>query len=248
MTGTAATGRLVLPSYLREDPSRRTPVGFPDYRSTALRAPLRTPVDLPQRLTEITGPVFGEERITAADSDLTLRNGGEAVGQRIIVYGRVLDSDGRPVPNTLLETWQANAGGRYRHVGDIFPAPLDPHFDGLGRVVTDSLGRYEFMTIKPGAYPWGNHHNAWRPAHIHFSLFGRAFTQRLVTQMYFPGDPLFGQDPIYNSIPDEARHRAVSRFSLERSQENWALAFEWNIVLRGREQTPFETQDDGDVA
>ena len=173
---------------------------------------------------------------------------GDPLGQRIIVHGRVLDSDGRPVPHTLVEVWQANAGGRYRHAVDTFPAPLDPHFDGLGRVVTDSLGRYEFMTIKPGAYPWGNHHNAWRPAHIHFSLFGRAFTQRLVTQMYFPDDPLFGQDPIFNAIPAAARYRAISRYSLERTVDNWALAFEWNIVLRGREQTVFETQDDGDVA
>jgi protocatechuate 3,4-dioxygenase beta subunit len=160
----------------------------------------------------------------------------------------VLDSGGRPVPHALVEVWQANAAGRYRHVADNWPAPLDPHFDGLGRVMTDSLGRYEFLTIKPGAYPWGNHHNAWRPAHIHFSLFGRAFTQRLVTQMYFPDDPLFGQDPIFNAIPAAARHRAVSRFSLERTQDNWALAFEWDIVLRGTEQTPFEADDDGDVA
>ena len=145
--------------------------------------------------------MLGEDRVRPEDADLTLRNGGEAVGQRILVFGRVLDSDGRPVPDALVEVWQANAAGRYRHVVDTFPAPLDPHFDGLGRVVTDSLGRYEFMTIKPGAYPWGNHHNAWRPAHIHFSLFGRAFTQRLVTQMYFPDDPLFGQDPIFNAIP-----------------------------------------------
>ena len=137
------------------------------------------------------------------------------------------------MPDTLIEVWQANAGGRYRHVVDRWPAPLDPDFDGLGRTVTDSLGRYEFTTIKPGAYPWGNHHNAWRPAHIHFSLFGRAFTQRLVTQMYFPDDPLFGQDPIFNAIPAAARHRAISRFALERTQDNWALAFEWDIVLRG---------------
>jgi protocatechuate 3,4-dioxygenase beta subunit len=152
------------------------------------------------------------------------------------------------VPDALVEVWQANAAGRYRHVVDNWPAPLDPHFDGLGRVVTDSLGRYEFMTIKPGAYPWGNHHNAWRPAHIHFSLFGRAFTQRLVTQMYFPDDPLFSQDPIYNAIPAAARPRTISRYSLERTQDNWALAFEWDIVLRGADQTPFETDDDGDVA
>jgi protocatechuate 3,4-dioxygenase, beta subunit len=248
MTGTTSDSRLILPRYLREPAEKRTPVGFPDYRSTALRAPLRTPVDLPHRLTEITGPVLGEDRVLPQDADLTLRNGGEAIGQRILVYGRVLDSDGRPVPDALVEVWQANAAGRYRHVADNWPAPLDAHFDGLGRVVTDSLGRYEFMTIKPGAYPWGNHHNAWRPAHIHFSLFGRAFTQRLVTQMYFPDDPLFGQDPIFNAIPAAARQRAISQYSLERTQDNWALAFEWNIVLRGTDQTPFETDDDGDVA
>ncbi len=239
---------LVLPRYVREPEDRRTPVAYAGYRSTALRAPLRTPVDLPHRLTEITGPVLGEDRVTASDADLTLRLGGEAQGQRIIVFGRVLDSDGRPVPDALLEVWQANAAGRYRHVVDNWPAPLDPHFDGLGRVVTDSLGRYEFTTIKPGAYPWGNHHNAWRPAHIHFSLFGRAFTQRLVTQMYFPGDPLFGQDPIFNAIPPSARQRAISTFDLDRTQPDWALAFSWDIVLRGTDQTPFETDDDGDVA
>jgi protocatechuate 3,4-dioxygenase beta subunit len=247
MTGTqeragrpAGGDGLVLPRYLREPAEKRTPVGFPNYRSTALRAPLRTPVDLPQRLTEITGPVLGEDRVTAADADLTLRNGGEAVGQRILVYGRVLDSDGRPVPHALVEVWQANAAGRYRHVVDTFPGPLDPHFDGLGRVVTDSLGRYEFMTIKPGAYPWGNHHNAWRPAHIHFSLFGRAFTQRLVTQMYFPDDPLFPFDPIFNSAPEGARGRMVSTFDMDTTQPEWALSYRWDIVLRGREQTPFE--------
>ncbi|WP_029431954.1 protocatechuate 3,4-dioxygenase subunit beta [Blastococcus sp. URHD0036] len=252
MTRSTSDGGLVLPRYLVEDPSHRTPLAYPGYRSTALRAPLREPVDLPHRLTEVTGPVLGEDRVQAHDADLTWRNGGEAVGQRILVHGRVLDSDGRPVPGALVEVWQANAAGRYRHVVDQWPAPLDPHFDGLGRVVTDDLGRYEFLTIKPGAYPWGNHHNAWRPAHVHFSLFGRAFTQRLVTQMYFPDDPLFGQDPIFNAIPPVARDRAISRFSLERTQDNWALAFEWDIVLRGAEQTPFEASDpaddDGDVA
>ncbi|MGZ4540565.1 MAG: dioxygenase family protein, partial [Blastococcus sp.] len=160
MTGTTSGSRLHLPRYLREDESLRTPVGYAGYKSTGLRAPLRAPVDLPQRLTEVTGPVLGEDRVTSVDADLTWRNGGEAVGQRILVFGRVLDSDGRPVPDALVEVWQANAAGRYRHVVDNWPAPLDPHFDGLGRVVTDSLGRYEFLTIKPGAYPWGNHHNA----------------------------------------------------------------------------------------
>ncbi|MEI4270300.1 protocatechuate 3,4-dioxygenase subunit beta [Klenkia sp. LSe6-5] len=251
MTGTtspAGGDRFELPRYVREQAGQRTPVAFPDYRSTGSRAPLRTPVDLPHRLTEITGPVLGEDRVAAGDADLTLRAGGEAQGQRINVFGRVLDSDGRPVPGALVEVWQANAAGRYRHVVDNWPAPLDPHFDGLGRVVTDDLGRYEFTTIKPGAYPWGNHHNAWRPAHIHFSLFGRAFTQRLVTQMYFPDDPLFGQDPIYNAIPPAARHRAVATFDLARTQPDWALGFRWDIVLRGTDQTPFETDDDGDVA
>src|ERR687894_378651 len=205
MTGTTSGSRLDLPRYAHTDAGLRTPVGYADYKSTGLRAPLRTPVDLPHRLTEITGPVLGEDRVRPEDADLTLRNGGEAVGQRILFYG-------------------------------------------LGRVMTDSLGRYEFMTIKPGAYPWGNHHNAWRPAPIHFSLFGRAFTQRLVTQMYFPDDPLFGQDPIYNSVPEAARERMVSTFDLEATQDNWALAFQWDIVLRGSGQTPFEADDDGDVA
>ncbi len=246
-TNTGPSGP-VLPRYPRPAAEDLTPVGFPDYRSTGSRAPLHAPVDLPQRLTEVTGPLLGEGRVTAADADLTRQHDGEPQGQRIIVHGRVLDSDGRPVPGTLVEIWQANAGGRYRHVVDTWPSPLDPNFTGLGRTITDGQGGYRFTTIRPGAYPWGNHHNAWRPAHIHFSLFGRAFVQRLVTQMYFPDDPLFGQDPIYNAIPAAARHRAVSRFSLERTQDNWALAFAWDIVLRGTEQTPFETGDDGDVA
>jgi protocatechuate 3,4-dioxygenase beta subunit len=248
MTGTTSGSRLVLPRYLQEDVALRTPVAFPDYKSTRTRAPLRTPVDLPQRLTEITGPLLGEGRITQDDADLTRQHEGEPQGQRIIVHGRVLDGGGRPVPNTLVEVWQANAGGRYRHVVDNWPSPIDPNFTGLGRCLTDSQGRYQFTTIKPGAYPWGNHHNAWRPAHIHFSLFGRAFTQRLVTQMYFPDDPLFFQDPIYNSIPENARHLAISRFDYERTVDNWALGFQWDIVLRGTNQTPFETDDDGDVA
>ena len=250
MTGTTSAERAApaaVPAARTDE--LRTPVGFPDYRSTALRAPLRTPVDLPQRLTEVTGPVLGEDRVTAADADLTLRNGGEAVGQRILVFGRVLDSDGRPVPDALVEVWQANASGRYRHAVDNFPAPLDPHFDGLGRVVTDSLGRYEFMTIKPGAYPWGNHHNAWRPAHIHFSLFGRAFTQRLVTQMYFPDDPLFGQDPIYNAIPAAGAapdDQPVLASSARRTTGRWPSS--GTSCCAARDQTPFETEDDGDVA
>jgi protocatechuate 3,4-dioxygenase beta subunit len=248
MTGTTSASALQLPQYLRADTSLRTPLGYEGYRSSMMRTPLHAPVDLPHRLTEITGPLLGESRVTPADADLTRQHDGEPQGQRIIVHGRVLDSDGRPVPDTLLEIWQANAGGRYRHVVDNWPAPLDPNFTGLGRALTDSQGRYEFTTIRPGAYPWRNHHNAWRPAHIHFSLFGGAFVQRLVTQMYFPDDPLFGQDPIFNALPEAARPLAISRFDLERTVPDWALAFRWDIVLRGKGQTVFETEDDGDVA
>ena len=223
------------------------PVIFPDYRSNVLRAPKHPLVVLPQNLTEVTAPVFGHDRIGPTDGDLTKQFPDEPLGQRIIVYGRVVESDGRPVPDTLVEIWQANAAGRYRHVVDNWPAPLDPNFSGAGRALTDAQGRYEFTTIQPGAYPWGNHDNAWRPAHIHFSVFGRAFTQRLVTQMYFPGDPLLPLDPIFNSIPDpRGRDRLVSRFDLSRTRPNWALAFEFDIVLRGPRSTPFESEVDDD--
>jgi protocatechuate 3,4-dioxygenase beta subunit len=236
-----------LPGYQRPD-GVHPPLDFPDYVSTGLRHPKQPLVMLPHTLTEVTGPVLGDGPVTADDADLTRRAGGEAVGQRIVVSGRVLDSDGRAVPQTLVEIWQANAGGRYRHLRDQWPAPLDPHFDGLGRAVTDADGRYSFTTIRPGAYPWKNHHNAWRPAHIHFSLFGRAFTQRLVTQMYFPDDPLFFQDPIFGSIPDgPARSGVVSRYHHDATLPEWALGFGFDIVLRGRGATFFETEDlDGD--
>ncbi len=218
------------------------PLYYPEYRSTVLRAPTQPLVRLPHGLTEITGPLLGAERVTDADADLTRRHSGEPLGERIIVTGRVLDSDARPVPDTLVEIWQANASGRYAHRVDDHAAPLDPNFDGAGRCMTDSTGRYRFVTVKPGAYPWRNHLNAWRPAHIHFSVFGRAFTQRLVTQMYFPGDPLFAQDPIFNSIPDPAaRQRLIARFDLDTTQPDWALGYQWDIVLRGREATAFET-------
>jgi protocatechuate 3,4-dioxygenase beta subunit len=207
-----------------------------------LRHPLRRPVLLPQKLTEITGPLLGEGRLGTHDNDLTVRN---PQGQRIIVHGRLLDGDGRPVPSSLVEIWQANAGGRYRHVEDRWSSPLDPNFDGVGRTLTDASGNYSFTTIKPGAYPWRNHDNAWRPAHIHFSVFGRSFVQRLVTQMYFPDDPLFEQDPIFNSVPDPAaRARMISSFDLTRTVPNWALAFSFDIVLRGSEATPFEEEVD----
>ena len=211
------------------------PLDYPGYKSTALRHPKQPLIALPAQLTELTAPVLGEDRIGPLDNDLT-RAGPQ--GQRIIVHGRVLEEDGRPVEDTLIEVWQANAGGRYFHRNDTWPSPLDPNFTGLGRTLTDREGAFRFLTIKPGAYPWGNHANAWRPAHIHFSLFGRAFTQRLVTQMYFPDDPLFFQDPIFNSVRDErARRLMISSYDHEHTQEMWALAFKWDIILR---QTPME--------
>lgn len=238
---------LVLPHYAPPPAGTHPPMDDAGYRSTALRHPVRTPIDLPQRLTEVTGPVLGDRKPAESDADMTRQHGGEPQGQRIIVQGRVLDSDGRPVPHSLIELWQANAGGRYRHVRDRWDSPVDPNFSGLGRVMTDASGHYRFITVKPGAYPWKNHLNAWRPAHIHFSLFGRAFTQRLVTQMYFPDDPLFFQDPIFNSIPDPAaRQRLVSRFNLDRTVPEWALAYDFDLVLRGSGGTPFEADEEPD--
>ena len=209
----------------------------PAYRSTALRAPKRLYL-LPEELHDPTGPVFGAGDIEPGDSDLTRRHAGEPLGERIIVAGRVLDSGRRPIADTLVEVWQANAAGRYAHDVDRHPAPLDPNFTGAGRCLTDAEGNYRFLTVKPGAYPWQNHPNAWRPAHIHFSVFGRAFADRLVTQMYFPGDPLFDHDPIFQSIRDpQARELLISRFDLETTEPEWALAYRFDIVLRS---TPFE--------
>jgi protocatechuate 3,4-dioxygenase, beta subunit len=230
-----------LPQYERAD-GVHPPLDSPTYRSSVARAPHQPLVRLPQGLTEVTGPLLGPGRVQPGDDDLTLGFAGEPLGQRIIVTGRVLDTGGRPVPDTLIEIWQANASGRYAHHVDDHPAPLDPNFTGAGRCLTDSQGRYRFVTIKPGAYPWRNHHNAWRPAHIHFSVFGRAFTQRLVTQMYFPGDPLFGLDPIFNSIPDPAaRERLIARFDIDTTEPDCALGYCWDIVLRGRSATVFES-------
>jgi protocatechuate 3,4-dioxygenase, beta subunit len=231
------------PGYERPADGVHPRLATPEYRSTLLRAPRQPPVMLPHGLTEITGPLLGAERVTPADADLTTRHPGEPLGERIIVTGRVLDSGGAPVPDTLIEIWQANAAGRYAHRVDDHPAPLDPNFDGAGRCLTDSLGRYRFVTIKPGAYPWKNHLNAWRPQHIHFSLFGRAFTQRLITQMYFPGDPLFAQDPIFNSVPDpHARERMICAFDLALTEPEWALGYRFDIVLRGPQASVFEAQ------
>jgi protocatechuate 3,4-dioxygenase, beta subunit len=239
----AASEHLALPHY-ESTGGLHPPLDSADYNSTRLRAPRQPLVPLPQWLTEVTGPLLGPGRVTAEDADLTAGHAGEPLGERIILTGRVLDSDGRPVPDALVEIWQANGAGRYAHAVDDHPAPLDPNFTGAGRCVTDSAGRYRFVTIKPGAYPWRNHHNAWRPAHIHFSLFGRAFTQRLVTQMYFPGDPLFPLDPIFNSIPDpRARERLIARFDIGLTKPDWALGFSWDIVLRGRTATVFESEE-----
>lgn len=234
-----------LPSYpsVTGQPS----LDFPDYRSTALRHPKQPLVLMRQRLTEVTGPLFGSDRVQDGENDLTRQHAGEAIGQRIIVTGRVIDTNNKPVPHTLVEIWQANAGGRYRHTGDNWPAPLDPNFDGVGRTMTDDQGRYTFTTIKPGAYPWKNHDNAWRPSHIHFSLFGRAFTQRLVTQMYFPDDPLFFQDPIFNAVRDEkVRNRMISTYDHSVTQSEWAMGFTFDIVLRGPDKSFFEDEDDDD--
>ena len=214
------------------------PYLYEPYVATRLRAPKQPLVLLPHTETELAEPVYGHSSVAAADADLTNRHDGEPQGQRIVVSGRLLDEDGRPVRDSLIEIWQCNAAGRYRHDVDRHDAPLDPNFDGAGRCLTDSEGSYRFVTIKPGAYPWRNHDNAWRPAHIHFSLFGRAFTQRLVTQMYFPDDPLFPYDPIMGSIRDErARRRLISQFDLATTIPEQALGFRFDIVLRS---TPFE--------
>lgn len=226
---------------------RRVPAGaapaylYPPYASTVKRAPTRPLVLLPHTLTETTGPVFGHDTIGPNDHDLTRQHAGEPLGERIILTGRVLDEDGRPVRNTLIEMWQANSAGRYQHRKDQHEAPLDPNFTGCGRAMTDDEGRYRFVTIKPGAYPWRNHPNAWRPAHLHFSLFGPAFVTRLVTQMFFPGDPLLPFDPIFNSIPDEkARYRLVAEFDWDTTVPEHALGYRFDIVLRGRDSTPME--------
>lgn len=222
------------------DWSSHPPLIAPDYKSTRLRGPKQSLLRIGPTLSERTGPTFDPATIDPHQADLT-RNGaknGEPLGERIIVTGRVLDEGGHPVPNTLVEIWQANAAGRYIHKVDQHPAPLDPNFVGSGYTVTDAGGHYTFRTVKPGAYPWGNHHNAWRPNHIHFSVFGPAITTRLVTQMYFPGDPLLQYDPIFLGTPAKARDRLISGFSLDITEPDVALGFVFDIVLRGSEATP----------
>ena len=217
------------------------PPDTPAYRATELRHPKQPLVIIPQTLTELTGPAFGRDAVGPLDHDLTRQHADAPLGQRIVVEGRVLDEGGRPVPHTLIEVWQANAAGRYAHKVDQWDAPLDANFTGAGRALTDGDGRYRFVTVRPGAYPWRNHHNAWRPAHIHFSLFGQAFLTRLVTQMYFPGDPLLPLDPIFTAIPEaRARERLVAEFDLSLTEPAFALGYRFDLVLRGREQTPME--------
>lgn len=234
----------MLPQYTREDEGQ-PPSLVPDYRSTGLRAPQQAPIAIPETLTEVTGPAGCWDRLMGgAMIDLTAQHKAPPQGQRIIVSGRVLDEQGRPVPDTVMEVWQANAAGRYIHSKDNWDAPLDPNFTGAGRVVTDSEGRYRFVTIRPGAYPWGNHTNAWRPAHIHLSLLGPAFATRLVTQLYFPDDPLIEIDPIANAVPMPYRQRMVCRFDIHSTQPNWALGYLFDVVLRGDKATPMEDGHD----
>ena len=230
-----------MPLYRRPAPDVHPPNDAPAYRSTLLRHPQQPAVIVPQTQSEVTGPVYRESRIGPLAADLTRQGAGEPLGERIVVEGRILDEDGRGLPQALVEVWQANAAGRYAHPADAHDAPLDPNFTGAGRLLTDAQGRYRLVTIKPGAYPWQNHPNAWRPAHIHFSVLGPSFLTRLVTQMYFPGDPLLPIDPIFNSIPDTgARQRLIATFDLALTRPAWALGYRFDIVLRGSEATPAE--------
>ena len=239
--GHLSNARSIITPYRRPDPSSQPVLLHEPYRATIRRAPRKPLILLPHTLSEVTGPVYGHEDITEGDNDLTRQHGGEPLGERMILTGRVLDDNGRPVPHTLIEIWQANAAGKYFHDNDDHRAPIDANFTGAGRALTDGNGYYRFVTIKPGAYPWRNHFNAWRPAHIHFSVFGPAFATRLVTQMYFSGDPLLAFDPIFNSIPDEkTRCRLIANFDLETTEPERALGYSFNIILRGREVTPFE--------
>lgn len=215
---------------------------YPPYKSTVLRSPTRPLLLVPDQLRDLRMPAFGDSCLGEFDHDLTknARKNGEPLGERIKVFGRVMDESGRGVAKALIEIWQANSAGRYIHKAEIHDAPLDPNFLGAGRVLTDAEGRYSFYTIKPGAYPWGNHYNAWRPNHIHFSVIGHHLDQRLITQMYFPGDPLFAYDPIFQSVPTHARELLIAQFRMEQTEAEFALTYEFNIVLNGRKSTPFE--------
>ena len=230
----------------RRDRDTFPPYFYQGYRATILRSPRQPLLELPHTLSERTGPGPAVSALSSEDTDLTqnMAAGGEAIGERIIVTGQVLDERGAPVPNTLIEVWQANAAGRYRHRVDQHHAPLDPNFLGFGRCLTDADGVYRFVTLRPGAYPWENHENAWRPPHIHFSLFGASWISRLVTQMFFPGDPLLERDPIFNSVPtDAARERLIARYAHDITQPRFALGYRFDVVLKGSDATPFEEPD-----
>jgi protocatechuate 3,4-dioxygenase beta subunit len=232
--------------YRRYVPGTQPSHRHPPYVSSLKRSPDHALIQIPYTLSEITGPTFGPESSDVKACDLTQQHGGEPLGERIVISGRVLDENGKALPHTLIEVWQANAAGRYLHQRDQHDAPLDPNFTGCGHALTDAEGQYRFISVKPGAYPWGNHHNAWRPAHIHFSVFGPAFATRLITQMYFPGDPLLAYDPIFNCTADQqARNRLISTFDWETTIPVTALGYKFDIVLSGREATPMETHSHG---
>ena len=226
--------------FRRPEPGTQPPLDAPAYGSTHKRHPKHPLLRVPHTLTETSAPRFDPARFPV-QADMSQVNGKAALGERIIVAGTVTDEDGRPQRGVMIEVWQANASGRYHHPRDQHDAPLDPHFEGRARIFTDDEGRYSFVSIKPGAYPWRNHWNAWRPIHIHFGLHGAGFAQRMITQMYFPGDPLLDLDPVFQSTPDKtARERLVSKFDLQVTKPEWALGYRFDMVLRGREATPFE--------
>ena len=234
--------------FIQRDRSIHPPAFTPEYKTTVLRSPRLSLWSLQNSLSEVTGPVFGHDDIGPLDNDLILNyaKDGEPIGERILVHGHVRDENGRPVPNTLVEFWQANAGGRYRHVNDRYLAPVDPHFGGCGRTVTDADGYYFFRTIKPGPYPWRNFVNSWRPAHIHVSIFGSGFAQRLITQVYFEGDPLIWKDAMIKIIPDrDAVERLIAPLDLNAALPLDMLAYRFDIVLRGRQSTLFENKLQG---
>jgi len=228
--------------YTPKDNESHPPLIHPPYKSSVTRSPTKDPIIVPQTITELTGPCFDPASLPEYSNDLTTngRKSGEPIGERLIVTGRILDENGDPVPGAMVEIWQANSAGRYRDREDQHHAPIDPNFLGAGRAITDANGWYRFLTLRPGAYPWGNHPNAWRPPHIHFSVFGANIMTRLVTQMYFEGDPLLEYDPIYSGPPDEARKRMVAACSMEQTEEGFALGYLWDIVIRGPKATPFE--------
>ncbi len=236
-------------AYYHRDRSWHPPAYTPPYKTSVVRSPTKALISLDSTLSEIAGPVFNHNMLGPLDDDLILnhaQSGESAIGQRIVVYGKVMDQNGRPVPNTLVEVWQANAGGRYRHAKEGYVAPLDPNFGGCGRCVTDEAGNYRFRTIKPGPYPWPNGVNDWRPAHIHFSVFGQGFAQRLITQMYFEGDPLIWKCPIVGTIPSrEAVESLIAPLDMTNTIPMDARAYKFDIVLRGRRQTMFENRMEG---